>query len=369
MMKHFMRRTWLLPEGVPSGQWQFLIGRQYLRWKWVFKFFKRRLFCAVFVQRFGLTTECARISDKHQRILWINWAAPSLGDSLMDLSARVLLQGRDITLLTHPKNAVLYMRDPIFQSVFSDPRALRKNANVDRFDLVICDAFSPRVLIKKLLVAPRTPFVGLYGYVNGFEVHRTLFAFARMKELLDLRVELTHPVRPTIGYGVDLPPKNYDVCIAVGGEWSFRTYRHWMAVVERLLGEGRSILLVGSQNGADLANSICARFPEVQSSVGRLDLSSIVREIGQAEVFIGADGGLWHVACALPIPTVVLFSDCQIFDNRGQRVTRETPDMLCESLYHETEVSQIEPKAVFAAFERLMHRLGQIDGSKSLESP
>lgn len=360
MMKHFMRRTWLLPEGVPSGQQQFLDGRQYLRCKWVFKFFKRRLFCAVFVQRFGLTTECARISDKHQRILWINWAAPSLGDSLMDLSARVLLQGRDITLLTHPKNAVLYMQDPIFKSVFSDPRALRKNVNVGLFDLVICDAFSPRVLIKKLLVAPRTPFVGLYGYVNGFEVHRTLFAFARMKELLDIRTELSHRVRPTIGYSVDLSPKTYDVCIAVGGEWSFRTYNHWLVVVEEILKLNLSVTLVGSSNGASSATQICASFPQVHSTVGLLSLKDVPSWIARAHYFIGSDGGLWHIAGSIPVPTVVLFADCELYDDDGRRVTRETEDMECEPLYHEAAVSQISPADVLDAFERLKSRTKRV---------
>jgi len=359
MMKHLMRRTWLLPEGVPSGQQQFLDGRQYLRWKWVFKFFKRRLFCAVFVQHFGLTTECARISDKHQRILWINWAAPSLGDSLMDLSARVLLQGRDITLLTHPKNAVLYMRDPIFQSVFSDPRALRKNVNVYRFDLVICDAFSPRVLMKKLLVAPRTPVVGLYGYLNGFEVHRTYFAFARMMELLVLD-RINEPMRPTITLpvGVKDTPPEFDVCIAIGGEWSFRTYDHWSAVVSWLIAEGYSVSLVGSGNGVSSASEILELEPTVRSTVGALSLPEVVAEIAKAKVFIGADGGLWHIACSIPIPSVVLFADCQIFDAVGNRVTRETKDIICETLYDDIQVSNIQGDSVIEAFTRLSARIG-----------
>jgi len=359
MLKRLMRRTWLLPKVVPSGQQQFLDCRQYLLWKWVFKFFKRRLFCAVFAQHFGLTTECVRISDKHQRILWINWAAPSLGDSLMDLSARVLLRGRHITLLTHPKNAVLYIRDPIFKAVFSDPRALRRNTNFDQFDLVICDAFSPRTLIKKLLVAPRTQFVGLYGYVNGFEVHRTYFAFARMMELLgiDRTDELT---RPTITLPVESKnkPAEVDVCIAVGGEWSFRRYDHWSAVVSWLIAEGYSVSLVGSENGSKSALEILELEPSVNSTVGALSLPEVVAEIAKARVFIGADGGLWHIACSIPIPSVVLFADCQIFDDEGNRTTRETRDIVCETLYDETQVSNIKSDAVIEAFKKLSVRVG-----------
>ena len=62
---------------------------------------------------------------------------------------------------------------------------------------MICDAFSPRVLIQKLFIAPFTPYVGLYEFVNGFEVHRTYFSFGRMMELLDLS-SINKPFRPTV---------------------------------------------------------------------------------------------------------------------------------------------------------------------------
>ena len=365
MIKQLMRRTWQLPEGVPSGQRRFLQEREYFRWKWIFKFLKRRVFVFLLVKQCGLTREIENISDNEQRILWINWAAPSLGDSLMDLSARVLLKGKHVTLLTHPKNAPLYMWDPIFKAVFSDPFELKKNIQDDNFDLVICDSFSPRVLVKKLIVAPLTPFVGLYGFINGFEVHRTLFAFERMKQLLGISGQISIPVRPLIGCASGASKKEFDVCIAVGGEWLFRTYRHWSAVVERLLDQDYSVLLVGSHNGSDVADSICSRFPGVASSVGKIGLSAIATEIARARVFVGSDGGLWHIACALPVPTVVLFADCQIFDERGVRVTRETSDMVCETLYDNVEVSQIKPETVVAALECLTRRVDKIDQNVS----
>lgn len=107
-----------------------------------------------------------------------------MGDSLTDLSARVLLVDRELTLLTHPKNAPLYADDAIFRLVYSDPMKLLRDQGISNFDLVIFDAFSPRVLVKKLMLAPFTPFVGLYGYLNGFEIHRMRFAFAKVAELL-----------------------------------------------------------------------------------------------------------------------------------------------------------------------------------------
>ena len=303
---------------------------------------------------FGLIRRLDRIEPKHLRILWINLAAPSLGDSLMDLSARVLLNKRQVDLLTHTKNVALYREDPWFRNVSDAIGDFRK----EKYDLVICDSFSPRVLFRKLLVAPVTSHVGIYGFLNGFEVHRTYFAFARMMELLDLD-RISEPMRPTLMRPRELrdQPPEVDVCIAIGGEWSFRTYDHWLPVVSWLIAQGYSVSLVGSRNGAKSASEILEMEPSVRSTVGLLSLPEVVAEIANARVFIGADGGLWHIACAISVPSVALFADCQIFDNEGNRVTRETKDMICECLYDNYEVSNIPNDSITVAFERLVRRI------------
>ena len=154
-----MKRSWYLSRGVPSGQADFIANRLYARPKWIFKYLKRRSFTLLVCRMFGLVPELNRITDEHRSILWINWAAPSLGDSLMDLSARVLLDGREVVLLTHPKNKSLFENDDHFCSVFSDDRELIAKYGKSYFDLVICDSYSPRVLSKKIAVAPFVPFV------------------------------------------------------------------------------------------------------------------------------------------------------------------------------------------------------------------
>lgn len=353
VIRELMRRTWQLPDGVPSDQRKFLSAREFCSLKWIFKYLKRRVLCFLFVEHCGLTAEKKSISNQDKDILWINLAASSLGDSLMDLAARVMLSDRQITLLTHPKNEALYKEDRYFHAVYSDPHLLTQKRSRRSFDLVICDSFSPRVLIHKLRLAPFVSFVGLYGYLNGFEVHRTQYSFMRMKELLGVDT-LRFPVRPTIAYSSQHSDDvMFDVCIAVGGEWEFRKYVHWLEVVESILKLNLSVTLVGSSNGAPLASQICSRFPQVHSTVGLLSLQDVANWIARTQYFIGADGGLWHIACSISIPTVVLFADCELFDDAGNRVTRETEDMECEPLYHEAEVSQISPTDVLDAFERL----------------
>lgn len=352
-----IRRTWRLPDGVPSDVENFLSDNLSAHLKWVFKYLKRRVFYFVLVEHFGFTPEQKQILSKHKKILWLNLAAPSLGDSLMDLSARCMLEDRELILLTDQKNAPLFLKDRYFSAVYSSVRQLWIDGHCGSFDLVICDSYSPRVLLKKIIAAPRVDFVGLYGFVNGFEVHRTYFAFARMRELLSQR-ECLFKVRPTLSIPKSgLSSRHFDVCVAIGGEWGFRTYKHWAAVLTWIVSRKFSVVLVGSNNGSELAMEIQTLLPDIQSFVGLSTLPDVIKQINSADVFIGADGGLWHVACALSKPSVVLFADCQIFDSGGQRITRETTDIFCESLYDEASVSNIHSTRVIGAFKRLHAKL------------
>jgi len=205
----------------------------------------------------GRGPKCHRIEARHQRILWVNLAAPSLGDSLMDLASRTLLSDRDLVLLTNPKNVQLYLNDQYFSEVYASSQDVRKAGREKSFDLVICDAYSPRVLLQKVIAAPRVEFVGLYEFLNGFEVHRTYFGFSRMMELLALE-RVNKPIRPTITPPVASKDKrpSVDVCVAIGGEWPFRTYDYWSSVVSWLITKGYSVSLVGSDNGTESAAEI-----------------------------------------------------------------------------------------------------------------
>lgn len=356
-----LKPTWQLPNRfVPSAQKQYLKSLERLSIYRITKYLKRRVFFDVTLVVLGRGRLLNKISTKHRRILWVNLAAPSLGDSLMDLAARTLLHDRNLTLLTDPKNAQLYENDRFFSEIYTSARCVRESSRSKPFDLVICDAFAPRVLLKKTFAAPWVDFVGLYGFLNGFEVHRTYFAFARMMDLLAINEldSTDKPQCPTIfvpASSQDLP--DVDVCIAVGGEWPFRTYDNWLAIVSWLISRGYSVSLVGSGNGVREAQRIEEKFPLVRSSVGKLPLREVISEISRSRFFIGADGGLWHIACSIPIPTIVLFADCQIFDEDGNRVTRETNDMLCETLYDENVVSNIGAHEVVEAFERLRNRV------------
>ena len=105
MMTRLVRPTWDMQvnDDVPSDQKRFL-QREVYKPKWMLKFIKRWVVFSLFGQRRCLVEA---VPPSVQRILWINLTAPSLGDSLMDLSARRLLAGREVHLLTSGKNAAL----------------------------------------------------------------------------------------------------------------------------------------------------------------------------------------------------------------------------------------------------------------------
>ena len=116
------------------------------------------------------------------------------------------------------------------------------------------------------------------------------------------------------------------------------------------------VLLVGSSNGLKDASEIVSIFPECINYVGNCTLAETVSIISQAKIVLAADGGLWHVACALGKPSVVLFAAMPLFNESGIRVNRDTADMLCEVVYDDNRVSNIDPQEILKAFECLILR-------------
>ena len=88
-------------------------------YKRYFKFMRRYLYIYLKGQK---NHEIYTILPKHKKILWINMSAPSLGDSLMDLSSRIMLEDKQIDLFTDTKNSNLYESDSIFKNIYVDKR-------------------------------------------------------------------------------------------------------------------------------------------------------------------------------------------------------------------------------------------------------
>jgi hypothetical protein len=340
---------------VPSDQSHFL-GSQGWKFKWLFKYLKRNAYVRMFTRR-GLLLE--NIPKETKRILWINLSAPSLGDSLMDLSGRVLLEGFNVDLLTHPKNLELYKHDACFDHVFSHAQQISDQNLSTSYDLFIVDAFSPRVISVMNTVSSSTPFVGIWGFINGFEVHRTIYSFARIQYLLGEASSNKKPICPSLTlnqaltFNFSSAPLKPLIAVVVGAEWEYRRYDKWTEVISFFI-KDYDVVLVGSKNGEQDAAEIMHHLPSCHHFVGQCALMETAQILSMAKVVIAADGGLWHVACALAKPTVGLFAATPIFDENGHRINRDTKDMICETLYDPLAVSNIPAAEVISALSRML---------------
>jgi len=309
-------KTYTLPFkfDIPNYAKEFLQQRSTIIKLWI-KFIKRYLFI-VFKQQKSL--EIINFSSAYQNILWINISAPSLGDSLMDLSSRVLLKDRKIDLFTDKKNAKLYEDDSVFSAIFTNI----KEVNKYKYDLVIIDSFSTRSINIKVQIAPMTPFVGMFGYYNGPEVNRVLFSFHQMNNLLGYRkseIEVNKIAKTSISISTKDQkfvsdaklPSDY-IAIALGGEWDYRTYNNWDKVVEELIRKDSNlhILLIGSENAKDDAKTILGKFSHanVISCVAKFTFNQTAQIIKQAQILLCCDGGLMHSANAVNTTIIPLFA-------------------------------------------------------------
>jgi len=312
----------------------------------IIKYIKRYLFL---VLKKEIKNEKENISEQDKRILWINKSAPSLGDSLMDLSSRMLLRSRNIDLFTDKKNAHIYEKDPIFKNTFYKTKDLKGEA----YDLIILDSYSTRTIDLKNKLFPHANFVSIFGFFNGPEVNRVLFSFHRMNSLLGRIMsssEIEKIARPSMGISKVIPIKlpNEYITIAVGGEWEYRTYQRWAEVVTLILKKFKNIriVLVGSKNGKSCAKSITSRFPidQVIDCVGKYSFVETATIISKSKIFVGCDGGLMHAANCSQRILVPLFA-------RLEPRMQLTESILAFPEFDQNDVNNISVDAIIRNFE------------------
>jgi ADP-heptose:LPS heptosyltransferase len=305
------------------------------------KFLKRKLYLIVNRQ---IKLEVLKILPEHRHILWINLSAPSLGDSLMDLSSRVLLEDKTIDLFTNFKNKNLYENDEFFSCIYSDISQFKKH----NYDLVIIDSFSTRSVKIKAKIAAKVPFVGIFGYYNGPEVNRVLYSFHQMNNLLGYRLnqeEIDECAKPYISISnndkdvikeLELP--NDFIAIVIGGEWSFRTFDKWDLLIEKLmnLNHKSKFILIGSSNGSKSSNQVIAKLNSnrIINYVSKFTFNQAVEVISNAKYVVCCDGGLMHGANSVGAPIVPLLAKL----NSEMQLTKANK---CFPLYDESSVNNI----------------------------
>jgi len=314
MMFSDFSRTYKLPfkYDIPNYTESYLKSASFF--KRMSKFLRRYLYIFFTGQS---KLEQNEILDNHKNILWINLSAPSLGDSLMDLSSRVLLENKNVDLYTDKKNAHIYLNDKIFKSVIID-----ENKIEDKYDLVIIDSYSTRSLKIKIKNLKNRPFVGMYGYYNGPEVNRVLYSFHQMNALLGYpnKEEKINTTAKTYMYiskedksiidNLELP-KNF-ISIVLGGEWDYRTYNSWDKVIEKIysINENTNIVFIGSSNAIDIAEDLTKKFKDksICNCVAKFTFSQTAEIIKRANIQLCCDGGLMHAANGVGTTILPLFA-------------------------------------------------------------
>lgn len=292
-----------------------------------------------------------------RRLLWIYKGMPQVGDSLMDLAARVLLIGRvdSVDLLIDAHLVPLYAADQVFDRVSHDPAQL---APAESYDLVLLHSASSHSLQDKLHSFRHQPFVHMHGIYTGPEFNRTLFGFYRLAQLLGIKPvtdELAHRTRPVMwSSAVDIAAidalglPSDSVAMSVGGVHDWRTYTRWDDVLTLLRAAGwqRPILLIGANNGAALRDRLMVSHgfdDQVIDCVGRHTLGQTHALLQRCRLALCADGGLLHLAHAADVPAVGLFAG---IINPAFRLTTANRT---RALYGAQRVDDIAPQDVAAA--------------------
>ncbi|HIC40954.1 MAG TPA: lipopolysaccharide heptosyltransferase family protein [Piscirickettsiaceae bacterium] len=308
-------KTYTLPFkfSIPNYTQDFLDQTSVFK-RWT-KFFKRYLYIVFKGQK---NLEVFSILPTHKNILWINISAPSLGDSLMDLSSRIMLKGRNVDLFTDKKNAHIYMDDHIFVNIYTE----LADINDSKYDLVIVDSYSSRSINIKSKIAQTTRFFGMFGYYNGPEVNRVLFSFHQMNHLLGY-VRSEDEVNASAKASMSISkedqeivkqislPDNY-IAIVLGGEWDYRTYNNWGKVIGQILASDKqtNFVFIGSANAKDKAKEFLNQFSEANifNCVAKYSFNQTAQIIQKAKILLCCDGGLMHAANAVATPIVPLFA-------------------------------------------------------------
>ncbi|WP_374621178.1 glycosyltransferase family 9 protein [Pandoraea sp.] len=307
------------------------------------------------------------------RVLWIYGGKASVGDAVMDMSGRALLRGREgpVDLLITPGLKSVFEGDDIFRRVYDDPA----NVKPGEYDVVVLQEFNYPTLRLKRTYFPSLPFACLFRFFHGPDRNQTQFSLAAVNDVFSLGLAsdaLFARAKPYLRQECTLPeavaehlPPGPFLALAMGGVEPRRTYAHWREFLQAYdiayrPGMPSGIVLLGSGNGADAAGALMqAKFIHLQltSYVGQLTLRDAKRVIANAALFVGADGGLMHVAHTTATPSVTLFAKAE------PPYLRLTPGCQSTPLQTDSDVSAVDPavlvETVVQALAATQQRAGQ----------
>lgn len=326
----------------------------------VLKALKRELLLYLTGQKWRQVT---RIPPEVQRILWVYDWNDGIGDSIMGLSPRFAFPGEitvDLCITKGP--AELFEGDTRFRRIYR-----RIEECPPDYDFILLQRLGSASIRRKQRHYPRQPFAIMANRPDG-EPYDAFFDFVthRVAQLFGSPVQPPHPPRISPAVTAGIIPQAGHIAVALGGwdggaHWKEKR-RRWQDLPGLLAALIQSwpsaapaphFVLIGSGPSAqkDLA-AIPAGFVDRHCTV-RLDLPNLAeaaREIQRCAFFLGADGGLMHLAAALGKPGVALFVEI-----RPEWFL--LPDNPLTPLYAAEAMADIPQAEIVAAFLAAVHRV------------
>jgi len=279
-----------------------------------------------------------------------------MGDALMDLAGRALLREVPIPvdLLVPASISYLFSEDPHFNQVYVNPNEV----DFSRYEFLILNNLSLRSIKFKIKWARRLPFACFEGFRERLDFHHTELSFSALNKIFGLGLpenEISLRTRVTLSCNPHRYEKYLDefkehtgvLTVAVGGKEADRIYQHWVAFFILTDSDpafwGKKFILLGSENGLEAAKEILSQSYAnifVTSMVGKTNLFQTQALIQTSCLFIGADGGLMHVAHSTKTPTMTLFPSRVLPD---LRITQNVDSL---RMHSQSDVNAISPQEI-----------------------
>ncbi|KVN96566.1 hypothetical protein WJ70_09805 [Burkholderia ubonensis] len=253
-------------------------------------------------------------AQKARKVLWYyDWG--TIGDAIMDLSQRFLIP-QDVSIdLCMPYGPIaLFANDSRFRQVFQSLSECDGH-----YDLVIIQNLTTKTLFKKIRHFPLTHFCTIMGHNRNEDFSRMQLSYERLAQLFGFE-RAAGPIEPSIAIQAAKAPnaEGFQIVVAVGGNDKRRRIDSWPAVIRSIdtrwpasHAKPTYVLVGAGEHAKEAAAQVCAQLP-VERTSRRLDLPDIVaaaETIEQSSFFVGADGGLMHIAAALRKPGIGIFSE------------------------------------------------------------
>lgn len=245
-------------------------------------------------------------------------------DVLVNAGSAVTLQGNpDIAqLIIQPEQPGIWATLKLFWRIFR------------RYDLAVCTLYNDRPQLYALAAAPlrasvipppNQPGAGWKRRLSKYSVMLNLREIHAAEQYLRLADAMQIPRMPEVV--PPHPPSEASLDALLGAGWRQRRYvvlhpapmyrykawtaKGWQALIAALRARGLEIMITGGPGTADrqIVDAVLSGTPPegVTDLAGRLKFSELTPLIERAQLFVGPDTSVTHLASATGVPTITLF--------------------------------------------------------------